>query len=244
MDMAVMYSSIVTNAVASQYSRVDLFTDNQKLRLATEVVNRGKKFAQTLLLYGHAYSFEIEKSALVRTNSPMDKSAVDSYVFSDKPVRTRQEDNHPDTAHITCEDATIPAPNYDGIIEWLRKLYNDHRGFEIGTFATSLLAAALKHQASRWKALALGYIGDVITLVHSFIFSVLDHLAPSHRVSTGIKSLLLESLTEKYASAIERTKSLIRVELEGTPATYNHYFNDILEKRYVDSKCLLCIFIH
>jgi len=43
-------------------------------------------------------------------------------------------------------------------------------------------------------------------------------------------SLLTDHLLEKYRSAIAYVNFLLEIELDGTPATLNHYFNKNLEK--------------
>ena len=42
-------------------------------------------------------------------------------------------------------------------------------------------------------------------------------------------SLLMDRLMEKYQSAISHVKFLLEIELDGTPATLNHCFNENLE---------------
>ena len=93
----------------------------------------------------------------------------------------------------------------------------------------------MKRQAVKWRDLALGYISDVITLVHSFVITILQHITPNGHVWSGIKSLLMDDLNKKYQRAVDHAKFLLDVELEGIPATHNHYFNDALEKWYVIS---------
>ncbi|KAH8695836.1 hypothetical protein GQ44DRAFT_694830 [Phaeosphaeriaceae sp. PMI808] len=105
------------------------------------------------------------------------------------------------------------------------------RGFELGTFDTGLLLVSLKTQAEKWHDFALGYISDVITFVHHFIVKVLHRVSPSDRVRNGIIGLLTTSLEKKYRKAMDHTRFLLDVELNGTTATHNHYFNEVLQKR-------------
>lgn len=60
-----------------------------------------------------------------------------------------------------------------------------------------------------------------------------NDIVPSKHVRQNVTSLLTEKLREKYESAIKQAKFLLEVKLSGTPATYNHYFNDNLNKWYV-----------
>lgn len=127
----------------------------------------------------------------------------------------------------------FPPPSKMDIMGWLKKEYEESRGFELGTFDASLLGVTMKQQASDWRNLALGYISDIIVLVHNFVLQVLKHLTPNHRVFDGIKSRLIDDMIDRYQKAISHTEFLLSVELDGTPATYNHYFNETLEKWYV-----------
>jgi hypothetical protein len=88
----------------------------------------------------------------------------------------------------------------------------------------------MQQQAREWKDLALGYISDVVTLVHCFIVKLLKHVVPNQHVQDGLISLLLDELRKRYQTALAQTNFLMTVELDGPPATYNHYFNDTLDK--------------
>lgn len=88
----------------------------------------------------------------------------------------------------------------------------------------------MKYQSIKWKEFALGYILDIITTVHRFVVDLLIVVCPVERVRTGIMSSLIYRLLEKYQSAISRVKFILEVELDGIPATLNHYFNNNLKK--------------
>ncbi|EAT83041.2 hypothetical protein SNOG_09776 [Parastagonospora nodorum SN15] len=148
-------------------------------------------------------------------------------------VGVRTIKDHPDIEDLTYVNISVSAPSGADIIDWIHELYRDSRGFELGTFDATILGVILKDQAANWGRLAHGYISDMIALVHNFIVEVLQQIAPSRRVSDGIKSLLLDDLTKMYRDAIDHTQFLLDIELNGTPATYNHYFNENLQKRYV-----------
>ncbi|KAL8836216.1 MAG: hypothetical protein Q9176_006477, partial [Flavoplaca citrina] len=67
-------------------------------------------------------------------------------------------------------------------------------------------------------------------MAHTFVIDLLRVVCPVERVRTGIMSLLTGHLMEKYKAAISHVNFLLEIELDGTPATLNHYFNDNLEK--------------
>lgn len=63
------------------------------------------------------------------------------------------------------------------------------------------------------------------------IVEMLDRITPIDRESERIKSLLLDDVMGTYQGAIIHTKFLLDIELAGMPTTYNHYFNENLQKR-------------
>ena len=81
--------------------------------------------------------------------------------------------------------------------------------------------------------LALGYIFDIMSLVHNFIRGLLKTCCADDRVLTGLLSVMMEEMTTRYKNAIHHVKFLLIVEREGTLLTANHYFSDNLEKWYV-----------
>lgn len=88
----------------------------------------------------------------------------------------------------------------------------------------------MKAQSAKWTSLALGYISDVIVMVHGFILQLLQSICPDKRVRTNLLSVLRDDLFGRYQLAIEHVEFLLSAERAGTPMTQNHYFNDTLEK--------------
>jgi hypothetical protein len=222
-EIATRFQSLVSSALLSGHSREDVFRENPALRLAPSTINRGETFAKAMATHGHAFDFHTENLTAIMIAAFKDDDSIDVRMVADPP----------DIAELTHKNVLVPPPSHEDIIQWIEELYRESRGFELGTFDASILSVTLKEQAAGWRDLALGYISDVIALVHGFVVDVLRRIAPTRRMSDGIKSLLLENLTEMYRRALEHTNFLLSVELDGTPATYNHYFNDNLQKRYV-----------
>ncbi|KAI9710432.1 MAG: hypothetical protein M1828_002162 [Chrysothrix sp. TS-e1954] len=234
------FHKLVEEALASSYSRADVFDEKPRLRLATAVVNRGELMSEVMATKGHAFNFE---------SSDMDKGAhkLESYTSSvsksSDVATTKLDDHEPEKTfevrqlqcHFELEDVVhvperLPEPRDGSIYTWLEEVYYGTRGFEIGTLNPALLAVTMKRQSKKWKSLALGYMADVVTLAHTFVMDLLSVVCPVVRVQRGVMSLLMDHLREKYRSAMTHTKFLLEVELDGTPATLNHYFNENLEK--------------
>lgn len=115
-----------------------------------------------------------------------------------------------------------------GVMDWVEKEYKSARGFELGTIGTSLLQGMWKKQSSKWENLALGFTSDCIVLVHSYIRDLLKEICEDTRVRSGLLSVLMDMLTERYKRAIDQTHFLLQVERH--VLTTNHYFTDNLEK--------------
>jgi hypothetical protein len=66
--------------------------------------------------------------------------------------------------------------------------------------------------------------------VRHFICKLLHHVCPDERTRTGLFSILIDLLLERYQKAIDHVRFIIKVERFSTPMTLNHYFNDNLQK--------------
>jgi hypothetical protein len=228
-DVAIRFQNLVSDALQAGYSRAELFGSNPTLRLATQAIDRGETFAKALESHGHVYQFQTKSTSI-------QDAILGLTMDSPADVNVRTVKDHPDIEDLSHGNSLDSAPSGDDIVEWIDELYRDSRGFELGTFDATILGVILQKQAANWGYLAHGYSSDIIALVHNFIIEVLHQIAPSRRVSDGIKSLLLYDLKKMYRDAIDYTQFLLDIELHGTSATYNHYFNENLQKWYVISK--------
>lgn len=125
----------------------------------------------------------------------------------------------------------VTEPIKENILEWIKKIHRESRGLELGTFQQSILPNSLKLQTAKWEDIALGYIGDIISIAHSFTTTLLDAICPDSRVREGLKSELLPKLIEKYLNAMEHTRLVLLIERNEPPLTQNHYFAANLDKR-------------
>lgn len=223
MGIALDFQKVASLAVNSDYSRSDILSMNNKFRIATEVVNRGQKFADAMASHGHTHDFLAGEK-----KKPIDINFTNGQIQEDE-LSVRTVDDHLDIQDVVYENVAVSLPSGQDILTWLKDEYRGSRGFELGTFDAALLAITMKQQAAKWWDLALGYVSDVVSLVHYFILGVLERITPSARVFEGIKSRITDQIVQMYQVAISRTRFLLHVELDGTPATYNHYFNETVE---------------
>ena len=143
----------------------------------------------------------------------------------------RYERDHAELEKSVPRDNLIASPKAFGIKLWLEEVYKSSRGFELGTFDPSLLPVIWRKQSANWEALALGYVEDIVSLVHSFTVDLLAKICKDPRARQGLHTVLLDPLTDRYKKSIDHAKFLLTVERSGTPMTMNHYFADNLEKR-------------
>jgi hypothetical protein len=235
------FQKLSTEALLSNYGRTDVFDNNPKLRLATAVVNRSDLMSEVIATKGHTFQFESsdrENGSHEQHRDFLDESLEAMNINAINPdnhdpegtIEVRQVQDHSELEGLVHVPKTLSEPQGESIHVWLKEVYRGARGFELGTLNSSLLAVTMKRQSMKWKSLALGYIADIVTMAHVFVIDLLRAVCPVERVRIGVMSLLTDHLVEKYKSAISHVNFLLEIELEGTPATLNHYFNDNLEK--------------
>lgn len=247
-EVSVQFQKIVVDALASNYGRYGLFQDRPSLRLVTAAVSRSETLATMFAEDGHTYQFQGRplSEAMQDTETKIDAEVdgSDASASQDDPTSIQSSDQtstssvrlYPDRALI---DDLLPCtmrvakPRRGEVLKWLQSIYLDSRGFEIGTVNPTLLATIMKEQSRKWKEIALGYVADVIVLTHSFLTDLLQEVCPPRRVREGILALIMDPLCDRYKRAIQHVEFLLEVELNGTPSTLNHYFNNNLQKWYV-----------
>ncbi|KAL9129208.1 MAG: hypothetical protein Q9217_002277 [Psora testacea] len=240
MGMAMKYQKLSEEALLSNYGRTDVFDRNPNLRLATAVVNRSDQMSEAIATKAHTFYFEAGDTQRGSGDPHEDSNEVGTiisvaaiHIEDDDPPSTieiRHVLDHPELEDLVPAPQKVPEPQSGSFHAWLKEVYRSSRGFEIGTLNSSLLAVTMKRQSMKWRSFARGYIADIVTIVYTFIVDLLRVVCPIERVRLGIMSLLMDRLIEKYRLALSHVEFLLEIELDGTPATLNHYFNDNLEK--------------
>lgn len=159
-----------------------------------------------------------------------DGDDYDFEVPDEQSHRIRHTGPEPELDDILHDDCKVQTPKPTGIIAWLDKVYKGSRGFELGTFDASLLPIIWKKQSANWDDLALGYVSDIVSLVHNFILALISAICEDQRVQSALMSVLMDGLIDRYKKSIDHAKFILYVERSGTPLTANHYFADNLEK--------------
>ncbi|KAL8941287.1 MAG: hypothetical protein Q9216_002348 [Gyalolechia sp. 2 TL-2023] len=230
LDLAARFQRLTSWALEARYGSDDAFEEHQDLRIATLVVNRNAYFSSDVSKQGHTINFSGEED-----RNP-EEPAKDLYGLKRELIETkapsvRYIENGSDIADLMHEGKKVVGPGETDILAWLQEVYESSRGFELGSFDASLLPIVWKKQSANWDNLALGYISDIVALVHNFVLQLLTVLCEDQHIRTGIYSTILEYLIERYKKAIEHARFILNVERSDTPLTTNHYFADNLEKR-------------
>lgn len=244
LDLATRFQEITALALKAQYGSNDIFDNHDSLKLATAIVKRNVIFSDDVWKRGHTMNFSKEEwsskdiaakdiaagqcqfgklSTLISTLPKM----------APKPTVTRHHKRkYEELDDVLQENCTIDEPSPTAITRWLREVYENSRGFELGTFDASLLPIVWKKQSANWDKFALGYISDIVSLVHDFTLKLLDSICREKRVLRELQSVLTDKLIDRYKRALDHTLFILAVERAGTPLTNNHYFAANLEKRY------------
>ncbi|EEP80954.1 predicted protein [Uncinocarpus reesii 1704] len=239
-DIATKYQALVSQALSSDYGSETIFYQHDELRVATAVMQRADTFSDHMENWGHRFYFapkslgetcEPEDSDFGLLSPPPDdltsqgtKLARKSHTLN---VRTKETPADLDDILYSPEDVSKPL---GGISDWLKTTYQESRGFELGTFGSSLLPTLVHKQSENWKDLALGFVSDTIAMVHCFLVKLLKHLCPNERVASGLLSALSDDLGRRYRRSLKHVSFLLDVETKENPLTLNHYFNDSLQK--------------
>ena len=233
--IAAEFQDITSCALKAHYGEHDIFdSDFGLMKLATTVVTRNTAFSDDVALRGHTLKFDnsYTNESTEETKTEATRPKLPEWMKSRTSVDRYFSDNS-DTEHCLPRPITVRNPQETNIISWLESLYIGSRGFELGSFDPSLLTMIWRKQSANWDNLAIGYICDIVNLVHGAVRRILSHCCRNERVGRRLVSLLIEPLLERYKKAIDHVKFILEVERAGTPFTANHYFADNLEKWYV-----------
>lgn len=231
-DLSTRFQRLVSQSIDAKYGSDGIF-DNLQLRLATLITERNATFSDELARHGQQYHFTTSQSSSLHDEDlppALSWEPVDSVPStSESTFEVRKRTDGGEVEEILHIQESLSVANGKSMALWLCEVYKSSRGFELGTFDSSILGTTMKAQSVKWTAIALGYISDVVTIVHRFIHQALDAICPEQFVKSELFSVLIDGLFERYDRAINQVRFLLDIERTGTPMTLNHY-NDNLEK--------------
>ncbi|KAK4157356.1 Dynamin central region-domain-containing protein [Chaetomidium leptoderma] len=221
--LASQFERIVRDALDGRYDGNPIFSDKPELRLATEIVDLNEGFSDVMWKKGHKWEFVTESSEDV-SEGPLEYEKMANAIQA-------SVSSIPELQHLVCANTVYPAPSDESILDHIGKYYKESRGPELGTFGGSLLAMTFRAQASKWRNIVMAHVETVIVVVHRFIKTLLNKTFGDQRMREELwGSVLLEKLQAAYVRAKDQAGFLLDIEINGRPRTFNHYFNDNVEK--------------
>ncbi|KAL4926389.1 dynamin family protein [Aspergillus undulatus] len=228
LDLVARFQEVMSNALRGNYGADDIFDKVKRFRLATTVIDRNEQFKSDMMNLGHIYRFHTESEA---NPQPIQTSKAREESVDEGHITTRKIDTRIDVNDALTDPEVLSPPVDEDIYQWLESEYLGSRGFELGTFNTSLLPTVMKKQSSKWGSIAMGYISDIIAVVNAFIISVLNDLCVDGRISRGLLAIMTDELQKKYAKAIEHTRFLLDNERNDTLISLHQSFTESLQIR-------------
>lgn len=233
LDIFTAFQELTAQALAARYSN-DLFDECLELRLATLLWNRNDEFKEDMARYGHKYSFASADGSGNKESGISAKNGLNGEKDTKSGVVSpRKEDNLAELEGVLHDQESLQPPSDEDILEWIENLYRASRGFEIGTFNPMLMSTIMRKQSVKWTDIALGYISDVIALIHNFIVCVLARVCPDERVCGNLMSVLMDDLIKRYKDAVGQVKFLLHVERTGTLMTLNDNLQRTIESKHI-----------
>ena len=243
LTLATRFQSTTSHALAARYGADSLFDSNPDLKLITAVAERDTLFADDVWNRGHTMTFSKASKSVEDNHEQSEEDDADD--SDEKYYRVRytwhnhewhnhewhdhESDNH-DLDVVLDDNVNVAWSKPTGILSWLEDVYHSSRGFELGMFDTSLLPVVWKKQSANWDGIAMGFVNDIVCVVHNFISALTLAVCKDQRVHSALMSTLMDDLIERYKKSINHAKFIISVEKDGTLLTMNHYFADNLEK--------------
>lgn len=224
--LATKFQRLVHLALNANHGADDAFNEESALHISPKVMSRMKDFSDDMTKYGQTYSFLSQSMSVEDINSRDNDSLSESQAL----FEVRKEEDVEQLQDILHPQSGQHFPVHEGIQKWLLEVFQRNRGFELGVFNASILATVMQKQSMKWADISLGFVSDVIVMVHGFVLKALSSVCTDDEICRSLVNALFDELMQRYQRAIGNTMFLLEVEGSNTPMTMNHYFNDNLQK--------------
>ncbi|KAF2657436.1 interferon-induced GTP-binding protein Mx2 [Lophiostoma macrostomum CBS 122681] len=219
------FEHVTRCALGGSYDSHLAFEQNPSLKLITNIQKMNERFANDFWEKGHKRDL----------SSSSDEEDGSLHTPAGEPPRLDLE-KFPEISDIVeCEDYECSEPdwyNHSSLMEHIDHVYQSNRGAELGTFSGSILAITFKDQSQKWKPLVLAHVSRSIGVVHDYISTLLNHICSDKQVRDQLwEIVIVDELRKRYARAMDHARFLLRIERDGMPSTYNHYFNAGVQKK-------------
>ncbi|KAM7187039.1 P-loop containing nucleoside triphosphate hydrolase protein [Rhypophila sp. PSN 637] len=233
--LTLKFERIVRDALEGLYEGDQLFKNNMELRLITKVVDLNEGFSDLMAAKGHAFTFSGSSSSISQTPGDDDDKHSRVVAYQSAVAESFNAGLNFTELSLDLTKLDCPSPAANMILNKIEACYRETRGPELGTFGGSLLSRTFRIQSEKWAHIVHCHVNAVIVVVHRFIRSLLRAVFPDKRMREELwQSILLERVQRAYHRALEQADFLIGIEANGRPSTYNHYFNDNLQKARVE----------
>ncbi|RXG49918.1 hypothetical protein VDGE_00611 [Verticillium dahliae] len=242
-QISTAFQNIAQKGRQGLYNGVELFANDQSLKLISHLVKLNEAFSKQCSDIGHTLEFQDQdvapkeagkwedEESSDKESSHKDSSGKESEV-RDSPMMDMFRGPFKELREILQEKLpAAPTATSVTLMEHIARIYNSTRGPELGTFGGSTLAEAFRDQSQKWEPLALRYTSQAIRIVHHFIVELLKVVCPDESMRGHLMSMVLQQkLCNSYKRAMKHTQFILDIERNGPPYTLNHYFNENLQK--------------
>ncbi|PTB43657.1 hypothetical protein M441DRAFT_134816 [Trichoderma asperellum CBS 433.97] len=117
----------------------------------------------------------------------------------------------------------IPKPR-DNFTAWINDVHLQFRGMDLGTFNPYLVSISFAEQSHKWGDITKIYMSRVIITLHRFIAAALRSVCTEEQARNHLWYAILDTLVERYKTAMAKANLLIEVEQRKQPYTLNRQF--------------------
>jgi GTPase SAR1 family protein len=229
-NLSTKFQAITQDALNGSYDGDHVFTAQPSLKLITTVTKMNEMFSNIFLERGEKRQTSLH--GVKDDEKAYENGKKEKYDILSQ--RTLQD--YPELCDIVeMEYYECPEPipsDEDPITDHIERVYQENRGPELGTFSGAILAMVFKEQSEKWPLLVQAHVSKSIILVHDYIAKLLAHVCPDKQICDQLwDHLIMDAVRKAYVRAMEQTRFLLRIEREGKPSTYNHYFNSEVQKK-------------
>ncbi|KAH6954849.1 P-loop containing nucleoside triphosphate hydrolase protein [Fusarium avenaceum] len=215
--IAEAFQDRVRAALAADYNADPVF-DQTELRLITQVVNITDLFNEEFQQKAHSRHFY---------TPGLFEPISNDFIFTVAADYTSGE--IAEIGDLVIHGYAISPPSED-VMTWIKDIYAQTRGLDLGTFNPNLVAMAFSAQSRKWGCMTKLYMSKVVITLHRFIASALRSVCQEEHVRLHIWSSIQNDLHERYKRALEQADLLIEVERHKKPYTLNRQFSEALSK--------------
>ncbi|KAM7220980.1 P-loop containing nucleoside triphosphate hydrolase protein [Rhypophila decipiens] len=218
LEIALKFERISRDAREGIYGRdEDLFGGNDTMLIA-EIISMNEKYSEYMDIKGCTYCFN-------------DKTPT-SEVLPFEKLRPKTHNILSNRGGVKVDD-TVTLP-YQSLSDCIKSCYLQTRGPELGKFGVSLLSRTFRTQSEKWLKIAIRHVHAVATAIHTFLTTLIKKISSEGLLDQLWRTALFNKLKEAYSRAFCHAEFLVKMERDLHPSTYNHYFNDNLQKARIN----------